>query len=437
MTDVRIRALGRLELRVDGGPVRLSPINARLLIRLLVSGGEPVTVEQLYRDVWSAGAGHPMQPEHRNAVQKRIGELRRILDARNPGDASTVIVTDHGVTSAYRLALGRDTVDVWSFTDLAREARHAEPARARDMALRALALWRDRPLPDVPDPFVSNLQRQCEQLRASVRHSLLRAYADLGMYREARELGLDLLVDHPDDQEVRALLEDIRGRAAAGQRVLLRHSFDQPRMTFVLAVGDLFAAQTADLVIGFTDTFDTSTEDDRVISRHTMQGQLLQRLYAGSRDRLDRDLSRALDGVAPVGEEAPADKPDGKRVRYPVGTVAVLPDGQRSLFCVAYSRMGNDLVARSSVERLGHSLARLWDAVHRRGQFADLAMPLVGSGLSRISEADHQDLLELIVRSFVAAARATPVCRELRVVLTPPQVDKIVISQLEELLRTL
>ena len=45
---------------------------------------------------------------------------------------------------------------------------------------------------------------------------------------------------------------------------------------------------------GFTDTFDTSIRHNRIIDRSSMQGQLLDRVYHGDRDRLDRDLRRAL-----------------------------------------------------------------------------------------------------------------------------------------------
>ena len=72
----------------------------------------------------------------------------------------------------------------------------------------------------------------------------------------------------------------------------------------------------------------------------------------------------------------------GKLIRYPVGTVAVLRAGDEQVYAVAYSRMGNDLVARSSEHDLAVSLERLWDAVYLHGQLQPLAVPLIGAGLS-------------------------------------------------------
>jgi DNA-binding SARP family transcriptional activator len=435
MAHLRVAVLGHLAVEVDGQPIKLSPINARLLIRLLIADGRPVTAEQLYRDVWGAGTATPVSRDNRTSVQKRIGELRKIFDPANPGENSVVIQNDQGAKFAYRLVLGRNDVDIWEFTDLVAAARRADPREAMGLALRALALYRDRPFIDVEDyPFVVNAQRQCTQLKGTVQRRLLTAYVRLNLIHEARDLGLDLLVDNPSDVDVHALLDEARGRASTGHRVLMEHAFKHARVKLVVAVGDLFTSQQADLVVGFTDTFDTSIVDDVVISRHSMQGQLLQRLYAGDQERLDQDLQRALELVPRVGYEAKEDKPLGKRVRYPIGSIAVLKHGPRRVFCMAYSRMGNDLIARSTIDYLENTLSQLWEALYRYGQFGDIAMPLVGSGLSRISSADHQELLEFIVRSFVAASRVKPICRELHVVLSSSQVEKISVPRLHTFL---
>jgi hypothetical protein len=98
--------------------------------------------------------------------------------------------------------------------------------------------------------------------------------------------------------------------------------------------------------------------------------------------------------------------------------VATLFHPTRRVFAVAYSRLGNDLIARSSLPELRVSLENLWDAVYLRGQRKPVAMPLVGSGLSRTG-ADYEELLELIIGTFLAAARRRDLCPELRVIVAP------------------
>ena len=86
--------------------------------------------------------------------------------------------------------------------------------------------------------------------------------------------------------------------------------------------------------------------------------------------------------------------------------------------------MGNDLMAQSSLPVLKTSLTNLWEAVYRYGQLKPVAMPLVGSGLSR-TDASYEELLTMIVSSFVASARARYLTPELRVVIPQSIFDMI------------
>ena len=126
--------------------------------------------------------------------------------------------------------------------------------------------------------------------------------------------------------------------------------------------------------------------------------------------------------------ERRSDKPRGKLTRYPLGTVATLHHPTRRVFAVAYSRMGNDLVAQSTLPTLNTSLENLWEAVYLHGQLKPVAMPLVGSGLSRTG-ASYEDLLAMIVSSFVASSRARYFCPELRVVVHQAAFDKLRVAE--------
>ncbi|MEV7340670.1 macro domain-containing protein [Streptomyces sp. NPDC093544] len=212
------------------------------------------------------------------------------------------------------------------------------------------------------------------------------------------------------------------GRARPVPRV--EQEFRRPDMTVVVEVGDVFD-QPAHLVVGFCDTFDTATLDGAVINGGSMQGQLSDRRYGGDVRRLDAELAVALASVTPVVREDREHKPLGKLDRYPLGTVAVLGARPRLVFAVAYSRIGNDCVAASSVEDLWFGLSRLWDALHRHAQLERVAMPLVGSGLSRLDHLDQDSLLRLILMSYIARSREGSVCRELRVVVRPADLERI------------
>jgi hypothetical protein len=214
------------------------------------------------------------------------------------------------------------------------------------------------------------------------------------------------------------------------------HTFKHPNILVRVVVGDLFE-QPDQLVVGFTDMFDTDTTDDLVISSNAVQGQLLHKIYAGDRERLDRELDDALSGLRPLEMEPASKKRVGKLARYPLGTVAVLhPDGQR-VFCLAYGEMSNDLVTKSTVDILWASLGTLWSSVARHGRLAPLAMPIVGSELARIDPLNRENLLKLIMLSFVTRSREAMFCKQLTIVVRPKDFNEISTTQVAAYLRRL
>jgi hypothetical protein len=219
-------------------------------------------------------------------------------------------------------------------------------------------------------------------------------------------------------------------------RTHVRRDFTHPDMTVAIETGDLFD-YPEHIVIGFCDTFDTAVGDGGPVSAVSVQGQMLERIYHADTEQLDRDLATALRGVRPDSWETQKSKPSGKLARYPLGTVAALRDGSRLIFAAAYSRLGNDGVARSSVEDLWLSLNRLWDAVYQYGQQEAVAVPLIGAGLARLNFLGAEDILRLILLSFVVRSRERRVCRELHVIIGPADLCKIDIAEATAFLQSL
>ncbi|WP_030454119.1 macro domain-containing protein [Herbidospora cretacea] len=199
--------------------------------------------------------------------------------------------------------------------------------------------------------------------------------------------------------------------------------FRHPDLSITVRVGDILSIES-DLVVGFCDTFDTDTSDNIVINRKSLQGQLLHQLYDNDRGRLDKELDQALSGVQPVFVE-PSTAKRGKLERYPVGTVAVIGSPDRRIYCLAYSRMSNTLLAESSIDDLWLSLSRLWATIADRGQLNSVAIPIIGAELARVSTLDRENLLKVIILSFAAQSRVRPICRELTVVVRPSELDKV------------
>ena len=434
--------LGPVRLDVDGIPVRLTPLTTRLLVRLVAAEGEAVPVRQLRRDVWGLADGpRHLDQRNRNEVQKRVLELRRALDPVQDGTAARVLrteqqVTVHGPETAYRLVLRPEELDSARFTAVVGSALLAPPATAAHELAEALALVRGRPLAEVngenfADPFI----RRLTALLDSARRELVRVQADLGRPDLALPVAELIVRDHPDDLDAARVLDTLRAalRARHGAE-LLRHRVPLAgqRADVVLVRGDLFEQTDCNLVVGFTDTFDTETDQDIVISRDSVQSQLVDRLFGGRRRLLDEKLKAGLRTVRAVGTESARAKPRGRRVRYPVGTTVAVPVDGRRIFAVAYSRLGNDLVARSGNEDLRLSLDQLWASVAVHGLFRPVAVPIVGSGLARVTDLDRGQLVGLIVDSFIAACRLHPALTpELRIVIRPEDLASTDLSPVE------
>ncbi|MFE0510805.1 macro domain-containing protein [Streptomyces sp. NPDC058964] len=441
-TRIQVRVLGPVQLEIDGVPARLTPLTARLLVRLVAAEGEAVPVRQLRRDVW----GLADEPRHlaqrsRNEVQKRVLELRRALDPGRDGTAARVLrteqqVTVHGPETAYRLVLRPEELDSTRFTAVAGSALLAPPATAAHRLAEALSMIHGRPLAEVDgEDFATPFIQRLTALRDSARRELVRVRTDLGRHDLALPVAELIAHDHPGDPEAAHTLDVLRAalRARHGDE-LLRHTVPLPgqRAEVVLVRGDLFEQTDSNLVVGFTDTFDTETDRDIVISRDSVQSQLVDRLFAGERRALDEKLRAGLRTVRSVGTESVRAKPRGRRVRYPVGTTVAVPVDGRRVFATAYSRLGNDLVARSGRAELRLSLDSLWASVAVHGLFKPVAVPLIGSGLARVTDLDRGQLVDLIVGSFIDACRRHPALTpELRVVVRPEDLARTDLSPVE------
>lgn len=211
----------------------------------------------------------------------------------------------------------------------------------------------------------------------------------------------------------------------------IEQKFDAPKTVIEIVEGDLFD-QTDNLVIGFCDTFDTSTPN--IISKTSVQGQFLERIYGGDVQQLDSDLSSALSEVATTGS---LDK-KGKTQKYPQGTVAVIHKGNRRFFCVAYTTINAANVVQGSVDGLWQSLNALWESVASRANGEAVSVPVLGGGLSRLSQIlPAQFAIRFIVFSFLLASRRSPVCEQLTIVVRPKDAADLDMLELRAFLRSL
>ncbi|MFF9160723.1 macro domain-containing protein [Streptomyces longwoodensis] len=219
-------------------------------------------------------------------------------------------------------------------------------------------------------------------------------------------------------------------------RKSIARDFTHPPFKITVKQGDLFD-EDSHLVIGFTDTFDTDTNDPEIISPGSLQAQFLRTRYSGDTAALDRDIAHALTGLDIYYMESRECKPKGKLARYPVGTVAVLGSPSARYYCVAYSRMERNLIAQSSVDSLWLSLSHLWDAISETGHRERVSIPIIGSDLARIDNLEYESIAKMLILSFAARSRRSVVSKELTLIVHPRDSARINMNEVAAFLNSL
>ncbi|MEV5824672.1 BTAD domain-containing putative transcriptional regulator [Spirillospora sp. NPDC052242] len=220
---MRFGVLGPLAVWTDeGAAVRVPELKVRaLLAHLLVHRGRPVPVDRLVDDLWRERM--PRNPV--GTLQTRVSQLRRALDAAEPGGRELVVSQAPG----YLLRVDPGMVDGDRFHALAARARAADDPRVRAALLAdALALWRGRAYADFADEeFVRTDAARLEEERLAVQEEHAEARLELGEHAVlAGELG-DLVARHPLRERLRAV--QLRALYRAGRQSEALAGFDDLR----------------------------------------------------------------------------------------------------------------------------------------------------------------------------------------------------------------
>src|SRR3954471_1073749 len=158
---MQFRVLGPLAVEADTGPLDLGGRRQRsVLARLLLAGGQVVSVDRLLEDLWN---GEP-PPRAVGSLQAFVSNLRRLLEPDPPprSPATVLVSTPPG----YALRVPPDDVDVLRFERLLDEGNRAlaegRPTSASGLLDEALALCRGEAYADFADadwaaPEVSRL----------------------------------------------------------------------------------------------------------------------------------------------------------------------------------------------------------------------------------------------------------------------------------------
>lgn len=195
--------------------------------------------------------------------------------------------------------------------------------------------------------------------------------------------------------------------ALAALATFLRYTYEPSSVSFTIPTtattvtikfGDLFT-ETGDLLVAVNEFFDHNL--GQVVSTNSVHGAFIQSQFNSDESRFRLAIDTALskfDGSETTRSIDPTKK-------YPIGTTATIPLGNRNAYLVALSE--TDLAtakSSASVPNLWIALTNAWQAAHDYGNGRPLAIPLVGNGRSSIN-LEPQHLLRLVILSLVDFAR--------------------------------
>jgi hypothetical protein len=187
--------------------------------------------------------------------------------------------------------------------------------------------------------------------------------------------------------------------------------------------GDLFE-QPTDWLIGVGEFFDSDV--GQVVSKNSLHGKLISNTYNGNCALFRSLVDGALAGV----KATPTERPIQPKMKYDIGTTAVLANGSHTVFLVAMSWTNLETSkASSDVPTLWQALGGAMATVRNYGNGAHLSLPLIGNGLSSVNIAP-QHLLRLIALALVDYGRKFGLPKQVSIIVPEDCFEKLDIREI-------
>ncbi|MGO7306895.1 macro domain-containing protein [Rhizobium ruizarguesonis] len=207
------------------------------------------------------------------------------------------------------------------------------------------------------------------------------------------------------------------------RRPITRFSYKVPGRDFSVEVriGDLFDG-SHDVVVSTNTTFDTDMASG-LIDTGSIQGQVATKFFNANTADIDRQL--ALDLAAAQG--VPRENAPGKKIEYPIGTVARVRSHSRTFYFVAMSRLNEQGNARSTPREIEDAIDATWKFVRTNGDLRNLSVPLMGTGRGRTG-IPRKKMVERIAQSFCDEAKSGVFSNLLSISIRPEDAEDFAVN---------
>jgi Domain of unknown function (DUF6430) len=216
------------------------------------------------------------------------------------------------------------------------------------------------------------------------------------------------------------------GYVVITRRPIMRVSYKLPNKDYIVEVriGDVFDCSN-DVIVSTNTTFDTSMANG-LIATESLQGQVATRFFQSNTDEIDKQLESELANASfQQRDDAP-----GKKLEYPIGTVARVRSHGKIFYFVAMSRLSANGTASSSLRDVEDALEKLWTYVVSHGELRDLAVPLMGTGRGRTGYP-RKKMVERIAQSFADGSKDKIFSNRLSIVVRPEDAENFGVNLYE------
>jgi hypothetical protein len=214
--------------------------------------------------------------------------------------------------------------------------------------------------------------------------------------------------------------------ANARQRIRLQINTSEIEVKF----GDIFTEQADLKVIAFNEYFDTLV-DDKVIAKSTLNGIFINKFFKEKVEELDGIIS-ADAHLSEMKVAENADRSVGKKMKYKLGTICVVND----YLLTALTHFDADNRAYLEINDYINCLLNFWNEVDRVYAGKTIALPILGSGITRFKGYDNisdQELLELIIWTFKVSRIKFTYPSKVKIVVYKDKSDKTNLLKLKDM----
>lgn len=194
--------------------------------------------------------------------------------------------------------------------------------------------------------------------------------------------------------------------------------------------GNIFEDAAELKAISFNEYFDTQV-DDKIISKQSLHGQFIEKYYAGQVDVLD-DIIAADEHLTEMIAGENSTRSTGKKTKYKLGTVCMA----KEYLLIALSRFDANNKAFLEITDYVSCLLTFWNGVDRVYAGRTLALPVLGSGITRFRNYENmsdQELLELIIWTFKLSRIKFTYPSKVKIVVWEKKSEKINLQKLKDL----